>query len=457
MLISKLKKTSLLLGDLCLLILALFLTILIRYPHEATDKIFFAHLEIFWPIFLIWLLLSYINGLYSLKTAKSNKFLENTLRATFLSLLISIIILYLRPSGSNFAPKTNLLIFSLINFFLFLIWRRGINHLLSYNAPKINIGLIGNHQLLKELVPEINRNPALGYKIKFLMLLAGQNRPLETENNLTIFGAENNLEEIAAKNKIQLLILAPAGNQNEDLRKKLFACLPLGLSYATLTDFYEKITGKVPLDIIDQDWFLKNLNLGDKKIFETVKRAMDLTLAILIFLISLPFWPLVALAIKSNSRGPILFRQTRLGKNNIPFTMIKFRTMRTEANNYSLTEAKDSRITKIGCWLRKTRIDEIPQTINIIKGQMSFVGPRPERLEFTAQLEKTIPYFSIRTLVKPGLSGWDQISGEYHSPSPTDTREKLQRDLFYIKNRSWYLDLTIILKTIKTVLVYEGR
>jgi len=131
--------------------------------------------------------------------------------------------------------------------------------------------------------------------------------------------------------------------------------------------------------------------------------------------------------------------------------------MTTANNNFSPTEKEDKRITKIGKWLRVTRIDELPQLLNILKGEMSFIGPRPERPEIVSQLEKSIPFYRTRLLIKPGLTGWDQVSGEYHSPSLEDSLEKLQYDLYYIKNRSLYLDLNIILKTISIVLSRKGR
>ncbi|MEI7620370.1 MAG: sugar transferase, partial [Candidatus Falkowbacteria bacterium] len=242
-----------------------------------------------------------------------------------------------------------------------------------------------------------------------------------------------------------------------DLKRRLFNCLPLGISYTTLPNFYEKITGRVPLEIIGQSWFLENLDLADKKIFEFIKRSFDLLLAIILLIVSGIFWPFIVLAIKFSSPGPVFFSQYRMGKNNIPFKMYKFRTMRTDNNNYALTVENDKRITGVGKVMRKTRLDEIPQLINIIKGEMSFIGPRPERPEFIAELKENIPFFDIRTLVKPGISGWDQISGEYHSASIADTVKKLQHDLFYIKNRSLFLDITIILKTIKTIVAHEGR
>ncbi|MCK5416729.1 sugar transferase, partial [Candidatus Parcubacteria bacterium] len=144
------------------------------------------------------------------------------------------------------------------------------------------------------------------------------------------------------------------------------------------------------------------------------------------------------------------------GKNEKKFILIKFRTMRTENNDMTLTRSNDPRVTYFGNFLRKTRIDEIPQVLNILFGDMSFVGPRPERPEFIEKLKKEIPFYEERMLTKPGLTGCDQISGEYHSPSLNDSLKKLQYDLFYIKNRSIYLDLSIILKTIATILSKSG-
>ena len=157
------------------------------------------------------------------------------------------------------------------------------------------------------------------------------------------------------------------------------------------------------------------------------------------------------------SRGPVLFKQARYGQNEKIFKILKFRTMRMNNNDGSPTTEGDKRITSFGNFLRKTRLDEIPQVINILKGEMSFIGPRPERPEIVAELERQIPFYKTRLLIKPGISGWDQVSGVYHSPSLEDTLEKLQYDLFYLKHRSLYLDLAITLKTIATVLGRGGR
>jgi len=204
-------------------------------------------------------------------------------------------------------------------------------------------------------------------------------------------------------------------------------------------------------------WFLENLNEGEKDWLNFFKRFYDFLFSLIVFIITIPLWILIGVIIKINSRGPVFFTQTRLGQNGKPFQIIKFRTMTVKNNNQELTQKNDKRITGVGAFLRSSRIDEIPQVLNIMKGEMSLIGPRPERPEFAKELEKEIPFYNERLLVKPGVTGWDQVSGEYHSPNLEDSLKKIQYDLFYVKNKSVYLDISIILKTVATIISREGR
>jgi lipopolysaccharide/colanic/teichoic acid biosynthesis glycosyltransferase len=201
---------------------------------------------------------------------------------------------------------------------------------------------------------------------------------------------------------------------------------------------------------------VRNINYKVKAVYALFKRWVDVALALALLALSLPFWPLIVLAIHCESPGPALFRQKRLGYLGKEFTIWKFRTMRAAEDHLVPTVVRDPRVTKLGNFLRKSRIDEIPQIINVLRGEMSFIGPRPERPELVIELERVIPHYRQRLLVKPGLSGWDQVSGEYHSPSVEDTHKKLQYDLYYIKNMSLFLDLSIFFKTIVTVFRQAG-
>ena len=226
-----------------------------------------------------------------------------------------------------------------------------------------------------------------------------------------------------------------------------------------MASFYEKITGKIPVATIEQIWFLENLSEGSKKFYEVLKRFFDLVFSLVFLIFSLPIIPLIALLIKLDSPGAVFFRQIRTGKEGNPFWAIKFRTMvdKAETNGPQWATKNDPRVTRLGRFLRKTRIDEIPQLLNVLRGEMSLIGPRPERPEFVEQLQNEIPFYKERLLIKPGLTGWAQVVGPNYGGSISESLEKLQFDLFYIKNRSLTLDLSILLKTIKTVLSRSGQ
>jgi len=321
--------------------------------------------------------------------------------------------------------------------------------------PKDKLAVIGRSKQTAALIEELKNNPHLGYKISFILDPSGTDS--RESGNVPVYHDIEKLYNLINKKGINTLLLAIDPASSDKLRNILFSSLHLKINFVTLPTFYENITGKVPIEIIDKMWFLQNLSEGKKNYFDIFKRIYDFLIAGLILIITSPLWLIIALAVKLTSKGPIFFRQTRAGQYGNPFSIVKFRTMTTENNDHAPTREKDQRITKIGFFLRKTRLDEIPQVINILKGDMSFVGPRPERPELIKELEKNIPFYRERMLVKPGITGWDQVSGEYHSPSLEDTFKKIQYDLFYIKNRSTYLDLSIIMKTISTVISKTGR
>ena len=446
---NDLKKLILLGGDILILYFSLYLTLIIRYWGGYSEKIWSSH---FWPftaIFVIWIIIFYIANLYNLNLAVNNaKFYRLGARSLVIAGLVAIAFFYLTPP-IGIAPKTNLFIFIIIFAALFYFWRNFYNWSLKSYLPKANIGIVGYNNLAAKIIKEFKQKPHLGYNLNFIVDDNYQNLP----------GVKPiaELEALIKNNKLDTIILLHDPHQSENLRTALFNCLPYRINYVSLPNFYEAITGKIPLDAINQMWFLENLNENGKIWFDRIKQIYDFILALLIAAGTLPCWLIIAVIIKLESPGPVFFIMERMGRNNKIFKLIKFRTMKEENNDRSPTRAQDPRITGFGRFLRKTRIDELPQMINILKGEMSFVGPRPERPELAANLEKLIPFYGQRTLSKPGLTGSDQISGEYHSPSREDSLKKLQYDLFYIKNRSIYLDMSIILKTAATVISRKGR
>jgi exopolysaccharide biosynthesis polyprenyl glycosylphosphotransferase len=242
--------------------------------------------------------------------------------------------------------------------------------------------------------------------------------------------------------------------------KTIFLMKTNGIFVHTYADFCELYLSKIAIENIDDEWLI--LSKGFDNIFQNnysrLKRVSDIVLSVVGLILSSPLTLLASIAIKLDSRGPVIFSQTRTGKNGKPFTIYKLRTMRQDAEKDGAKWASknDNRITPVGNFLRKTRIDEIPQMYNVLRGDMSFTGPRPERPEFDEELAKQIPYYMLRYLIKPGLTGWAQVNYGYGA-SVEDAKMKLKYDLYYIKNYSFYLDMRIVLRTILIVLFRKGR
>lgn len=441
---NRIKKIFLLIGDILILYLALYIALFLRYQEQPSLEVWNNHLSPFSSIFILWIIIFYIANLYNLNMAVNNsRFFNLSVKSIGISGLLSVVFFYLNPHLA-IAPKTNLFIFIIVFSVFFFLWRFLYNRIIYSHLPKNNLLIIGQNQQTDELTKTIQSKPHLGFQISEII------KDDETDKILKI-------KETIHTRKINTIILATDLSKSKELRNILFSCLSEKIYIISLAHFYEKVTGKIPIEAINKMWFFENLNESNKRTFDITKRVFDFCFALLILLLSGIFWPFIGIIIKLESKGPCFFKQIRTGQNNKKFTIIKFRTMRIENNDQVPTSENDDRITKFGNFMRKTRIDEIPQVLNILMGDMSFIGPRPEQPKLIETLEKEVPFYRERMLVKPGLSGWDQVSGEYHSPSSVDTIKKLQYDLFYIKNRSIYLDLSIILKTIYTVISSAGR
>lgn len=240
--------------------------------------------------------------------------------------------------------------------------------------------------------------------------------------------------------------------------KELMACKLDGVEVVDAPTFYERVTGKLLLEGINPSWIIFSEGFKVSTLQKILKRAMDICCAAIGIILLAPFFPLIALAIKLDSAGPVLYWQERVGEREKNFRLYKFRTMCSDAESATgavWAKQNDSRVTRTGSFFRKTRIDELPQFFNILCGDMSLVGPRPERPEFVSRLKEVIPYYSERHFVKPGVTGWAQVRYPYGA-SVEDSLEKLRYDLYYIKNLSIWLDLMIILETIRVVLFRKG-
>jgi sugar transferase (PEP-CTERM system associated) len=276
--------------------------------------------------------------------------------------------------------------------------------------------------------------------------------------NPGVIGTISDIPAIIRSHAVDRVVVSLADARGKLPMNELLEMKLNGVAFDHLASVYEEYTGKIAVENLRPSWLIFSNGFRKRRLLTAAKRATDLAAAACGLLLSLPLMVLVASAIKLTSRGPALYHQLRVGQHGRTFTIHKFRTMRTDAESGTgavWATAGDTRVLPIGGFLRRTRLDELPQLWNVLCGQMSFVGPRPERPEFVAQLTESIPFYGQRHVVKPGLTGWAQVRYSYGA-SVEDAMQKLQYDLFYIKNLSVALDFYIIWQTIKTVILRRG-
>lgn len=421
-----LKKTSIIITDFLLLYATLFFTLFFRYGSFPSKNTLNIHLLPFSIIYIIWVLIFYIAGLYDIEKFISPLSLRNCITKTMATAsVIAIFIFYFIPFF-KITPKTNLFLNALLAFLVVWLWRKILLNA-AIKSSKTTIFFWGKSFEIEDFKKFINNQPQLGYK---------------TTNDIAT---------------ADIIIISEEAKQNQEFVHSLYEMILLGKTVLDFNKFYETLTGKIPVSLISKVWFLENLAEIDKKMFEKFKRIIDIILSVFLSVFFFVICPFIALAIKIDSRGPVFYKQKRVGKNGKIFKIIKFRSMiiNAEKNGAQWAEKKDERITWVGNIMRKTRLDEFPQIWNVFKGDLSFAGPRPERPEFVKELIKQIPHYSMRQLVKPGLSGWAQINFPYGA-SIEDAIEKLQYDLFYIKNRTILMDISIMLKTTLVILSRKG-
>ena len=418
-------------GDTALLYFSLFLTVFFSFWEKFDWQVFSKHLLPFSILYFFWLIIFYIFGLYDLSAVRLRVILyPKILGALVAGLGLGMIFFYLVPFF-GITPKTNLIFNVLIFGISFVFWRK-LFYLLFSSRFLNNVAILGkNPQQCESLAKEINARSYLGYKL------------------VTVLNDSQNLVAQIREKKINTLIVTADFETDFDFLKSLYQCLEAGISFVSWTEAFEVICEKIPLSSVSQAWFLENLKEGEKKFSDKIKEGQNLILAGIITITTLPLWPLIALMIKLEDGGPVFYSQKRIGKDGKPFFLLKFRSMQIEAEEKTgavWAKKEDPRVTKVGKFLRRFHLDELPQMINVLKGEIGLVGPRPERPEFVQQLEKEIPHYRIRHLIRPGFTGWAQIKFRY-GRSVMDSQEKFQYDLYYLKNRSLFLDLGILLKT----------
>lgn len=438
---NRFKAFLFLVADIVALYAALFLTLIVRYGGGFWKQFIDAHAGPFAIVFAVWIVVFYIAGLYDLRRLRNSlDFLKTLFLCLAIGAALAIALFYAIPSF-GIAPKTNLFIFIVIFAFVEIVWRRGMNHLISSGEAPVRLLIVDGGAAAKEVMEIIATNPQFGYEAK---------EWIEHYDASSL----HKIEALTEAGTINTIVVPRHLKQDRAMANLLYTLFSKGTEVHDLTNFYEMIMGKVPLNELEETWFLENLFFQDAfSLF--FKRLTDFIFIIVLTAVSIPLVPIIAIAVAATSRGPVILTQTRIGKNGKPYNHYKFRTMHVSEKNAWLDEDA-KRITTVGTFLRRTHLDELPQVINVLRGDLSLVGPRPDFVDFYNKLKDTIPYYSIRTIVKPGLTGWAQVNFPA-TVSVEETKERLSYDLYYLKNRSAVLDVLIILKTIRTVLGALGR
>ncbi|MGB9234638.1 MAG: TIGR03013 family XrtA/PEP-CTERM system glycosyltransferase [Terriglobales bacterium] len=328
-------------------------------------------------------------------------------------------------------------------------WRMGFTWLLQLPILIERVYVLGTGEHAQRLVAGLRKNPEIGVEV------AGWTGKME--GPVTSESVAAHLREVVEKQKVHRVIVAMPDRRGTIPMEALLDLRMEGVKVEEATSWLEKISGRIEVEGLYPSWIVFGDGFRRSIPFQWSRRVMSFVISLVGLIFSLPVIPFVILAIKLDSKGPVFYTQARVGKMGKIFNVVKFRTMRedAEADGPQWAGDNDPRVTRVGKFLRMSRLDEIPQLWCVLKGDMAFVGPRPERPEFVESLSKEIRYYGVRHMVRPGITGWAQVKYKYGS-TVEDARQKLQYDLFYMKNASFGLDLMIMFLTIKTVILRRG-
>ncbi len=455
------KQSLLLIGDGISLFLGVIMAVFIRRLGSPEAAEVSQGIVWFGLLIGVWVVVHYINGLYDIgKHIQQRQLYPRILQAAVANLFIGIIFFYVLPV-QFFSPKTILLLSVICGYTLVLTWRFLFSFLLATKSFTSSVLFIGDSTEIQELADVMAHTPGRGYTLT--AWIAPPKHVKNTYPDTTVYDSIKAIRPAVSVHNIDVVVISQALKNDPEVLREVYELLFWRVHITSLTSFYETLTGRIPPHTFSESWFLDHLQHSAHPVYDKARRGVDVLIGCLLLILLIILVPFVAIAIRISSRGPIFFTQERVGTLGATFSLYKFRSMyalsadgSAETDGVQFAKKGDERITNVGTFLRKTRIDELPQAINLLKGDVSIIGPRPERPEIVTTLEANMPYYTVRHIIKPGITGWAQINQHY-----TDTLEqslqKLQYDLFYIKNRSLLLDLSIMLKTVNVILRGMGQ
>lgn len=421
---ARTQSLVLFVGDLAALVVALWIAIAIRSFSLPTLSLLATHLTPFSIVFALWLGIFFIFDLYGNHTMFARTRMPSTiLRAHTINSVLAIAFFYFIPYFA-IQPKTILFITLITSFGIIIAWRR---YLIEYlpRGKRERVAVLGSTNEASALRREFAANS----RYNFLVVNAENPSDLPSE-------------------PVNYLILDLSDPAVVPMLANLYPLLYRGVRFLNIIDVYEDVFGREPLSHVNEEWFLTNISGHSKPVYDTLKRLLDISISIILGLCALVLSLFIIPLVFILDGLPITIKQERVGQRGRVFNIYKFRSMR------------DGKVTNVGRFLRRTRLDELPQLLNVLRGELSLVGPRPEMPHYAELYREQIPFYDIRHIIAPGLSGWAQIYHEQHphfAPELESTGDKLSYDLYYVKNRSLWLDIVIVLKTIGTLLRVSGK
>lgn len=458
----RVKQSILLGGDVASFLFGLWASLGLRYLRLPTEQDIALNIGLFLITFGFWIVINFVNGLYDIRFLDNTKrFYRHLFESAFASLLASVLFFYLIPSA-QITPKTILVLNIVIGYGFMALWRYIYNTVIGSRRFQTNVIFVGLNDEVKELIDILKRKQTEYTTVALIDPDLGSTTR-HFDHTIEVYRGLKTIRPAITNHHANLVVIAPHLRQNPEALRELYELLFWHVEISDLSTFYEIITGRIPPLIFSESWFLDHLRNTERPMYDKCRVILDYLVGSLGGLLFLIFCIPIAILIRLSSPGPVLIRQQRIGECGRPFVLYKFRSMyalsaggMAETSGVEFAKKDDKRVTSVGKFLRKTRLDELPQFWNILKRDITLIGPRPERPEIVEQLEARMPYYPLRHIIKPGLTGWAVIHQNY-----TDTLEtslqKLQYDLFYIKNRSLLLDISIVLRTMNILFRMRGQ
>lgn len=457
------RKLILFIGDLLLAFLSLFIS-LYFWSVEPDEWLRFSFQFLierppFWFYLLPFIWILFLSGLYDVrKVHKISETISGIGISIILSISLYLVIFFI--SAPNTLPRLGVALFFISAAILTILWRLIYIKIFTGSRFQRRVIIVGAGNSGKALVEIIRDSTPKPFQL--IGLVDDDIKKIGSDlSTYPILGSIKDLPQLINEFQISNVVFSITGEMDSNVLNILIEAEENGIEITSMPVMYEELTGRVPIYLLKPDWLLRSFidSAHVNRFYELVKRVVDFFMGIVGCIATLVLFPVIGLFIIIDNWGPIIYSQDRLGKSGKKYKIYKFRTMYVEAEkngNVNPAEENDERITKFGNLLRKSHLDEIPQFINVLKGEMSMVGPRSERPMIVENYQEVIPFYRGRLIVKPGLTGWAQVNYGYAS-TITENAIKLEYDLYYIKHRDLMMDLSIMLSTISSVIGFRGR